>query len=89
MVCDEIRHHLDAFRVVKVDDLDVMLAEEVFRALEVLVFADDDARDFVEQCGACAHDAGREGGDEGEGVPIGSASCVFDANCFCVGSWVA
>ena len=60
MVGDEVGHEFNAGGVVEVGEGYVVLFEEIFSTEEVLVFADDDAWDFVEECGACAHDAGRE-----------------------------
>ena len=73
---DELAHQLNAVRIVEDGDVDTVLAEEVFRAEKVLILADDDAGNAVEQGRAGAHDAGAERADESEVGPVAAASGV-------------
>ena len=75
--------------MVEVGEVDAFCFEEVFGAEEVFVFADDDGGDAVEEGGAGAHDAGGEGGDEGEGRPVAASAGVAEADDFGVGGGVA
>jgi hypothetical protein len=57
-VADEVRHQVDAFRIIQHHQFDPMLPEKIFRAHKVPALSDDDTRNAVEQCRPCAHDAG-------------------------------
>src|SRR5438270_5019689 len=62
MGVDEARHNLNTFVILKDGYLNAIAAHVILGAEEILVLANDDARDFVEHHGAAAHRTGREGG---------------------------
>ncbi len=89
MLAHEVRHHLDAFGVIKNDQFYATLTEEIFRAKKVAVLTDDDARNPVEQGSAGAHDAGAKRTDQGQLVPVAPSSCIANAHRFRVRGWVS
>jgi len=81
MPSDELAHHANAFCIVENDCVYSVFEKQVFRAYEVAIFSDNDARDAVQQSCAGAHDAGTESADQSQVSPVSSAACVAQANC--------
>jgi len=65
MLLDELFHQRLTFGVSHIDDLDTPLPQVVFAADKSVVLAEDDALDLVQDAGAGAHIARREGGIHG------------------------
>jgi hypothetical protein len=80
MRSDELAHHANAFCIVENDCVYSVFEKQVFRAYEVAIFSDNDARDAVQQSCAGAHDAGTESADQSQVSPVSSAACVAQAN---------
>ena len=89
MGLDKCAHHFDALRIIQYTALHAVGRKKIFCAFECLVFADDDSWNFIEQCGARTHDAGTQGADQEQFVPVGSASGIADANYLGVSGGIA
>ncbi len=89
MIANEVPHQLNAILIVDDGKFNPVLAEEVFGSEEVLVFSDDDAGDAIEQRRTGAHDAGTEGADEDEFVPVSTAAGVANADSFGVSGGIS
>ena len=81
---DELGHHRNALGVIKHDDMDSALAEQIFGSEKVPILSDDHSGNAVEQRRARAHDAGTERADQGQLRPIAPAAGVANASGFCV-----
>ena len=78
---DEIFHQLDALRVVQDFHGRALGAHIAFRSLEIHVFTNDDAGNFIEQSRSAAHGAGGKRGIQGALLINGSfkPSRIFQA----------
>ena len=65
LLANEIAHQLLALLALHIDDLNAARLEVRLATEESLVLAEDNAGDLVEDAGAGAHVAGREGGVHG------------------------
>jgi len=76
MVADEIFHHLDAVWIIQNYQFHSALSKQIFSAQEILVLADHDARDAIEECRSGTHDAGTERAEQRQFRPVAPATRI-------------
>jgi hypothetical protein len=88
VIADEIAHHLNAIWILQNLELYATLPEQILRSHEILMFANDNLGNFIEQSSTRTHDARAECAYECELAPVAPSSGVPDTDGFSVRRWI-